>query len=101
MTAVCTTTGHISDIRHQNRWWRGGIRYVGNKCYENKGLSNCGGMIMRRTNVYGHVPNKATIMLPSSIQATLAGRFGNSEYGRSKSDGCFLCAPIAGAAVGK
>ena len=28
--------------------------------------------------------NKATIMLSSSIQATLAGRFGNSEYGRSK-----------------
>jgi len=28
--------------------------------------------------------NKSTIMLSSSIQATLAGRFGNSEYGRSK-----------------
>lgn len=28
--------------------------------------------------------NKATIMLSSSIQATLAGRFGDSEYGRSK-----------------
>ena len=28
--------------------------------------------------------NKAPIMLSSSIQATLAGRFGNSEYGRSK-----------------
>ena len=28
--------------------------------------------------------NKATIMLSSSIQATLSGRFGNSEYGRSK-----------------
>ena len=28
--------------------------------------------------------NKAAIMLSSSIQATLAGRFGNSEYGRSK-----------------
>ena len=28
--------------------------------------------------------NKATIMLSSSVQATLAGRFGNSEYGRSK-----------------
>lgn len=31
--------------------------------------------------------NKATIMLSSSIQATLAGRFGNSEYGRSKKSG--------------
>lgn len=31
--------------------------------------------------------NKATIMLSSSIQATLAGRFGNSEYGRSKRAG--------------
>lgn len=31
--------------------------------------------------------NKAGIMLSSSIQATLAGRFGNSEYGRSKKAG--------------
>lgn len=31
--------------------------------------------------------NKSTIMLSSSIQATLAGRFGNSEYGRSKKAG--------------
>ena len=31
--------------------------------------------------------NKAPIMLSSSIQATLAGRFGNSEYGRSKQGG--------------
>lgn len=31
--------------------------------------------------------NKATIMLSSSIQATLSGRFGNSEYGRSKKAG--------------
>lgn len=31
--------------------------------------------------------NKATIRLSSSIQATLAGRFGNSEYGRSKNAG--------------
>ena len=28
--------------------------------------------------------NKATVMLSSSVQATLAGRFGNSEYGKSK-----------------
>lgn len=31
--------------------------------------------------------NKATIMLASSIQASLAGRFANSEYGRSKKAG--------------
>ena len=31
--------------------------------------------------------NKATIMLSSSIQATLAGRFGNSEYGRREKAG--------------
>ena len=31
--------------------------------------------------------NKAGIMLSSSIQATLAGRFGDSEYGRSKRAG--------------
>ena len=31
--------------------------------------------------------NKAPIMLSSSIQATLAGRFGYSEYGRSKKAG--------------
>lgn len=31
--------------------------------------------------------NRATIMLSSSIQATLIGRFSNSEYGRSKKAG--------------
>lgn len=31
--------------------------------------------------------NKATIMLSSSTQATLSGRFGDSEYGRSKKAG--------------
>ena len=31
--------------------------------------------------------NKADIMLSSSIQATLSGRFGDSEYGRSKKAG--------------
>lgn len=31
--------------------------------------------------------NKAGIMLSSSVQATLAGRFGNSDYGRSKKAG--------------
>lgn len=31
--------------------------------------------------------NKATIMLSSSIQATLSGRFGDSQYGRSKKAG--------------
>ena len=31
--------------------------------------------------------NKSTIMLSSSIQATLAGRFGKSEYGKSKKAG--------------
>lgn len=31
--------------------------------------------------------NKATVMLSSSAQASLTGRFGNSEYGRSKKAG--------------
>lgn len=31
--------------------------------------------------------NRAAVMLSSSIQATLPGRFGNSEYGRSKKAG--------------
>jgi len=31
--------------------------------------------------------NKAPVMLSSSIQASLAGRFGESEYGRSKKAG--------------
>lgn len=38
-------------------------------------------------NTLKRYENKATIMLSSSIQATLAGRFGNSEYGRSKKVG--------------
>ncbi|MGN0256940.1 MAG: capsular polysaccharide biosynthesis protein CapF [Bacteroides sp.] len=37
--------------------------------------------------------NQCPVMLSSSIQATLAGRFGNSEYGRSKKAGeeLFFC----------
>ena len=31
--------------------------------------------------------NKAPVMLSSSAQASLSGRFGNSEYGRSKKAG--------------
>lgn len=31
--------------------------------------------------------NNCPVMISSSIQATLAGRFGNSEYGRSKKAG--------------
>ena len=31
--------------------------------------------------------NKCPVMLSSSIQATLAGRFGTSEYGKSKKAG--------------
>ncbi len=38
-------------------------------------------------NLLKKYENKATIMLSSSIQATMAGRFGNSEYGRSKKAG--------------
>lgn len=38
-------------------------------------------------NLLKKYSNKATIMLSSSIQATLAGRFGNSQYGRSKKEG--------------
>lgn len=38
-------------------------------------------------NLLKKYDNKATVMLSSSIQATLAGRFGNSEYGRSKKAG--------------
>lgn len=46
--------------------------------------------------------NKAPVMLSSSVQATLAGRFGTSEYGLSKRDGeelFFRYAKEAGAAV--
>ncbi len=46
--------------------------------------------------------NHASVMLSSSIQATLAGRFGNSEYGRSKKAGeelFFQYADEAGAKV--
>ena len=31
--------------------------------------------------------NRAPVMISSSVQATLSGRFGDSEYGRSKRDG--------------
>lgn len=38
-------------------------------------------------NLLKKYDNKATVMLSSSIQATLAGRFGDSVYGRSKKAG--------------
>lgn len=38
-------------------------------------------------NLLKKYDNKATVMLSSSIQATLAGRFGDSAYGRSKKAG--------------
>lgn len=40
--------------------------------------------------------NKATIMLSSSVQATLSGRFGDSEYGQSKKSGETLFFDYAG-----
>lgn len=43
--------------------------------------------------------NKATIMLSSFTQATLAGRFGNSEYCRSKKAGEELILIMAGKQV--
>lgn len=49
---------------------------IGN-CYFVKELLDC----LRKHN------SKATVMLSSSIQATLSGRFGDSEYGRSKRAG--------------
>ena len=45
--------------------------------------------------------NTAPIMLSSSIQATLSGRFGNSEYGRSKKAGEELFFSYAGKTGGK
>ena len=49
-----------------------------------KGNFGFASQLLDKLKKYG---NKATIMLSSSIQATLAGRFGNSEYGRSKKAG--------------
>lgn len=49
-----------------------------------KGNFGFASMLLETLKKYNH---KATIMLSSSIQATLAGRFGNSEYGRSKKAG--------------
>ena len=39
--------------------------------------------------------NKCPVMLSSSLQATLAGRFGTSEYGLSKRDGEGRCCSYA------
>ena len=49
---------------------------IGN-CYFVKELLDC----LKKHN------SRAAVMLSSSIQATLSGRFGNSEYGRSKKAG--------------
>lgn len=45
------------------------------------------GFASQLLNTLKKYENKATIMLSSSIQATLSGRFGDSEYGRSKKAG--------------
>lgn len=45
------------------------------------------GFTSQLLNTLKKYENKATIMLSSSIQATLSGRFGDSEYGRSKKTG--------------
>lgn len=45
------------------------------------------GFASRLLDILKKYNNKATIMLSSSIQATLSGRFGDSEYGRSKKAG--------------
>lgn len=49
-----------------------------------KGNFGFASQLLRNLKKYN---NKAAIMLSSSIQAALAGRFGNSEYGRSKNAG--------------
>ena len=45
------------------------------------------GFTSQLLNTLKKYENNATIMLSSSIQATLSGRFGDSEYGRSKKAG--------------
>ena len=45
------------------------------------------GFALDLLNLLKKYDNKATVMLSSSIQATLAGRFGDSAYGRSKKAG--------------
>ncbi len=49
-----------------------------------KGNFGFASLLLDTLKKYG---NKAPVMLSSSIQATLAGRFGTSEYGLSKKDG--------------
>ncbi len=49
---------------------------VGNFCFAS--------VLLEMLNKHG---NKCPVMLSSSLQATLAGRFGTSEYGLSKRDG--------------
>lgn len=49
-----------------------------------KGNFGFASQLLNHLKKYG---NKATIMLSSSVQATLSGRFGDSEYGRSKKAG--------------
>ncbi len=49
-----------------------------------KGNFGFAGVLLDTLKKHG---NKAPVMLSSSLQATLAGRFGTSEYGLSKRDG--------------
>lgn len=61
-----------------------GVNRPENPEYFMKGNFGFASQLLDTLKKYG---NKAPIMLSSSIQATLAGRFGNSEYGRSKKAG--------------
>lgn len=47
---------------------------------------NCG-FASTLLDILNKLENKCPVMLSSSVQATLAGRFGTSEYGLSKRDG--------------
>ena len=58
-----------------------GVNRPTNPEYFMKGNYGFASLLLDKLKKYN---NKAPIMLSSSIQATLAGRFGNSEYGRSK-----------------
>ena len=76
LDSYCKTADFVFNLAGVNRPKKQEEFMAGNFCFAN--------MLLNSLKKYN---NKATVMLSSSIQASLIGRFVNSEYGRSKKAG--------------
>ena len=75
LDTYCAEAGFVFNLAGVNRPKDPGEFQVGNACFTSK--------LLNTLKAHG---NRCPVMLSSSVQATLAGRFGTSEYGMSKRD---------------